>query len=103
MESTNINSDSIEAARELLNQKHILGFIDTLENAEDPSAERSQLISLISQSINRLLEVEQAFVKDTLEEEDICLHCFARNTRDWAALNAVAASFNHYLKESSEE
>ena len=105
METTSNEASSIEEARARLTKSRIEDFVQTLENDEDPSDERSALIDLVSKSIARLLEVEQVFVKDMLEEgqENICLGCFSDCITDCANLSAVASTFNHYLKEGSEQ
>lgn len=93
---------AVEIMRQELQDKHLKSFFETLENPEDPAAERISLISVVSQALGRLIDVEEIFVKEMMEEpsSDICLGCFGQSIEDHTNALAVAASFNHYLSSA---
>ena len=105
MEITNKDASIIAEAREKLSQERLSSFLSTLENDEDPSAERHALISLVSRGLERLSEVESIFVKEMLEQkqEELCLGCLCGNVTDYSNINSVITSFNHYLGESDDQ
>ena len=43
-------------------------YFHKIKNAEDPHAERIQLIATVSQALERLLDVEALFLNEMLEE-----------------------------------
>ena len=92
----------VEEMRRTLREKHLQDFFDTLKNSDNPSEERASLISVLSIGITRLCDVEEAFVRATTADEDICLGCLAANVVDHANIVGVANSFNHYLSAESQ-
>jgi len=100
---TESDEKSVEEMRIELQDKHVQSFYDTLQNPEDPSAERYSLIAAVSQGLGRLIDVEESFIQEQLENSDnLCLACFSRCINDHANVRAVASMFNHYISGDAE-
>ena len=97
------NQNSIEQMRIKLQSQMREDYFDKLKNEEDPSAERYELIGTMSSCLDRLIEIESGFLTDLLGDADegICPSCLIKDATDVANAKAVAVSFNHYIKAST--
>ena len=99
-----ITSDAIEQMRHKLQEGHVNEFLKNLKSPDDELAERNALITVVSKSIARLLEIEQDFVVEMLKQpkDEICLNCLLNNANDVTKLMSLVNAFNFYLTDELE-
>ena len=98
-----ITPDNIETAREQLKEQYRKDLIENLRNEDDPAEEAGSLISVISQALARLINIEQNIALELIQEPDGCPGCLVAQTRDVVRLQDIATLFNSYLEGSGCE
>ena len=98
MEQEQQDQIELENFREQLVEQHRQQFLESLKNDDDPSAERYALIGIVSEAMQRLLNLERKFVDGIISDKDgICPGCLRSAVVDVERLDSVAIAFNHYL------
>ena len=108
MENQDVQHDvDLENLREQLADQHRAEFFDSLKNPEDPLAERYSMIAVASKALSTLLDIEESFVQDQMEDhkksKELCLNCFKDNITDIERIRSVIIQFNNYLDNEDEE
>lgn len=100
-----ISDSQIETARRQLQDNHVIDFVKSLENDEDPFSERHSLILALSNALQRLYKIEQNYILELTSQkpDEICPACLINNTIDMTRCESVVDAFNHYLDNEHDE
>ena len=94
-----ITPENIEQFREQLKDQHRKDLVANLRNEDDPTEEAQSLISVISQALGRLIDIEQDITLEMVKDPDgCCPGCLMSQTRDLVKLQDMGSIFNSYLE-----
>ena len=91
----------IENFREQLALDRRKQFLSSLRNEENTDAERSELTNLALDSVARLIELEQTYLKELIQGKTVCPGCVIGSTRELTLLETTYDTFKRYAETDS--
>ena len=91
----------IEDFREQLAIDRRKEFLSSLRNEENTDAERTELTNLALDSVARLIELEQKYIKELIQGETVCPGCVIGSTRELTLLETTYSTFKRYAETES--
>ena len=95
------SSNQIEDFRQQLKTQQIAEFFDSISNQENQDAEIESLTAVASKVISRLVDIQQAKIKELISGDEVCPGCVIASTIDLTSIKAMGEAFNKFVTTPS--